>query len=82
MSKDMILKIIKENVREISPDIQIEEIDMKESLKNLELNSIDRMEVIINTMEAINTKISFVEIGKVENIGQLVDLFYYNKVNG
>lgn len=78
----MILKIIKENVREISPDIQIEEIDMKESLKNLELNSIDRMEVIINTMEAINTKISFVEIGKVENIGQLVDLFYYNKVNG
>jgi polyketide biosynthesis acyl carrier protein len=82
MSKDDIFRIIKDNILEIFPDISSEEISMDESLRELGANSVDRMDIVVKTMEAIEVKISLVEIAQAGNIGELVNIFYAKKSAG
>lgn len=76
MSKDTIFEIIKENIMEILPEITDEKITSEESLRKLGANSVDRMDIVVKTMEALGIKVSMVETAQAGNIGELVDLFY------
>ncbi|HBV98900.1 MAG: hypothetical protein JL50_19365 [Peptococcaceae bacterium BICA1-7] len=79
MLKDYIFKILKENIIEILPEMPEEKIRLEESLRELGANSVDRMDIVVKTMEAIGIKISMVETAQAANIGELVDLFYEKK---
>jgi polyketide biosynthesis acyl carrier protein len=47
--------------------------------KDLGANSIDRMDIVTQTMEDLAIKIPLVELAKVQNIQELVDLLYEQK---
>lgn len=79
MTKDTIFKIIKENIMEILPDLKEEKITLGESLRELGANSVDRMDIVVKTMEVIGVKVSLVETAQAGNIGELVDLLYEKK---
>ncbi|WP_024834504.1 acyl carrier protein [Ruminiclostridium josui] len=80
MTKQEIFCIIKENILEILPDLPEESITIEESLKNLGANSIDRMDIIVDTIERLQLKIPLVEFGMLKNIGEIVDLLYEKKM--
>ncbi len=76
MTKNDLFEIIKSNVVSIIPDIPRDKIQIDKSLTELGANSIDRMEIVIKTLEDLKLKIPLVELGKVSNLQGLVTLLY------
>lgn len=76
MSKEQIFEIIVENLIEIVPEINAEDVLMSHSLVDLGLNSIDWCELITLTLESLESDISRIEFVKAENIGDLVNIFH------
>ena len=76
MEKNDIFEIIKRNTVEILPHISAADIRISESLKNYGANSIDRMDIVIKSMEDVGVKIPLVELGGVQNIEGLIDVLY------
>lgn len=78
MSKEEVFEIVKENVIDILPDVNEQDIHPEECLKNLGANSIDRMEITVSCMKSLSLKIPLIEFGSVSNIQGLVDVLYAN----
>ncbi|SPF40799.1 Acyl carrier protein [Candidatus Desulfosporosinus infrequens] len=76
MSKESVFQVIKESIVDILPEISTNQIEIALSLQDLGANSIDRMDIIIRSMESLGVKIPLVELARVSNIQGLVDLFY------
>ncbi len=76
MTKEDIFQIIKRNLLEIIPDLSADKIDPRQSMKDLGANSVDRMDVVIQTKEALGLKFPLHELGTLENMQGLVDFFY------
>lgn len=74
---EQIFSIIKDNIEEILPDIGNIEVD--NSLKELGANSIDRAEIIINTMQELGIKISLIEFGDCRNIKDIIEVIKIEK---
>ncbi|WP_054741198.1 phosphopantetheine-binding protein [Cellulosilyticum ruminicola] len=75
MSKEEIFEMMKENISEIIPEIDVDSIDMQDSLKELGINSIDRMDIIVDTMEALNLRLPMVKFGRLKNIEEIIMTF-------
>lgn len=75
-SKSEIFEIIKGNLLEILPDLDPARIEPHVSMKDLGANSIDRADVIIQTMEALDLSFPMHELGRLTNIQGLVDDFH------
>jgi len=76
MTKEKIFEIIKRNLREILPDLDTVTIDLNQSMKDLGANSVDRMDVVIQTKEELDLKFPLHELGGLENLQGLVEFFY------
>ncbi len=76
MTKDQIFKIIKNITLEIMPELDENTVVIDGNLKNLGANSIDRMEIVTMSMEALELKIPLVEFGSIKNIRDLVAFFH------
>lgn len=74
MTKEKIFDVVKKNVLEILPDLSPELITIDGRLKDLGANSIDRMEIVTQTLEDLELVIPLVELGGVGNLRELVDL--------
>ena len=75
MKENLILEKIKENIIKILPEIQKEEISIDHSLRDFGANSIDRVEIIMFTMEDLNLNIPRVEFGQAKNIRDIIAVF-------
>ena len=76
MTKDEVFAVIKNNILEILTGLDSEKVKFEVSMNDLGANSIDRMDVVIKSMEDLSLKIPMIEFAKVGNIGGLVDLLY------
>jgi polyketide biosynthesis acyl carrier protein len=74
MKKEKIFEIIKRNVLLTLPDLHPATVSLDKSLKDLGANSIDRMEIILASMEAIKINAPLSDFAKMENIKSLIDL--------
>lgn len=81
MSKEEIFEILKEQILEIIPELDLSEVTMKDSLKEIGANSVDRADIIIVTMESLDIRIPMIQFGKAANIGDIVEIMY-NAKNG
>lgn len=73
MTKLEIFEIIKRNLVEILPELAAIDIDATKSMKELGANSIDRVDVVLQSMEALSVTFPLNELGGIENIQGLVD---------
>jgi polyketide biosynthesis acyl carrier protein len=80
-TKEQILEIVTRNLLEILPDLDGAKIDPSQSMKDLGANSVDRMDVVIQTKEELVLKFPLHELGGVENLQGLVDFFYAKCAN-
>ncbi|NKB23933.1 MAG: acyl carrier protein [Kiritimatiellae bacterium] len=76
MTKEKIFEVIKHNLLGILPDLDPASIEPLQSMRDLGANSIDRADVVIQSMEELNLKFPLHELGAVENIQGLIDFFH------
>ena len=67
MNKEEIFSVLRAHVGEFV---------IEDSLKDLGANSIDRMDIIVETMEELGIKIPMVNFGKCKNMKDIVDIYY------
>jgi polyketide biosynthesis acyl carrier protein len=71
-----IFDLVAKNAADIKPDLVNYSFKGNESLAELGLNSVDRVEVIMTTLMALNLRISLVELSKARNMMELSELIY------
>jgi polyketide biosynthesis acyl carrier protein len=76
MNKQEIFEIIKRNIAEVLPDVDGARVQPDISLRDLGANSIDRADILIQTMESLRLKFPLHELGSVKNLGGLVDFLH------
>ncbi|WP_238651992.1 acyl carrier protein [Paenibacillus piscarius] len=78
MNKDQVLEIMRTKMLDILPDLPAERIRREVSMKELGANSIDRFDIISDTMEELNIRIPLLHFGSLKNIGEVVDFLHEN----
>ncbi len=76
MTKDEIFSIIRSRLQDILPDIDPDQIMPEESMRDLGADSVERADVIIETMEELELKIPLNELGGLKNLQELVDFLH------
>lgn len=76
MTRAQVLEIVMQQVREVLPQVAAAEIRPEVSLRALGANSLDRMEVVSLTMQALSLRFPVRELAKVSNIGELADALH------
>jgi polyketide biosynthesis acyl carrier protein len=74
MTKTEVFEIVRTNILEVLPELQPGAIRMDQSLSDLGANSVDRMEVVTLSMQALKVKIPLMSFAGVSNIDGLVDV--------
>ncbi|AXS40791.1 phosphopantetheine-binding protein [Breoghania sp. L-A4] len=72
MTESAILPVLSACVLEILPDVAPVEITPENSLLNLGLNSLERTEVIMATLDELELRIPLTAFSKAENIGGIL----------
>ena len=75
MNKEEIFSVLRAHVAEIM-GLEESEFVIEDSLKDLGANSIDRMDIIVETMEELGIKIPMVNFGECKNMKDIVDIYY------
>jgi polyketide biosynthesis acyl carrier protein len=78
MEKEDIYQILKEKISVVMDGVDENKISPSASLKELGLNSIDRAEILMLTLEALQLKTPLVEFASAKNIDELCDIFKRN----
>lgn len=76
MDRDAILNLLIGQLREVVPELQDRAIGAADSMADLGANSIDRAEIILNTLEDLNLQVAMVEMRGPRNLGELADLLH------
>jgi polyketide biosynthesis acyl carrier protein len=74
MSSDEIFAVICENVRQVLSSIDGRPLVRTDRLDALGANSVDRMEIVMMTLERLDLNIPVVDTHGPRNIGELADL--------
>jgi polyketide biosynthesis acyl carrier protein len=76
LDRDFILGVIVEKVRLVVPELQQADIGPSAVLSDLGLDSVERHEVVILTIEAIGLDLPLVQLHGPRNIGELATLLH------
>lgn len=76
VSKEHILSVVKKHLMDILEDIEEDQIDPDQSMKELGANSLDIVEVVSCSMRELKVKVPRSELNKLQNITQLVDMLH------
>ncbi len=74
MSKEYVFEAVKKVILEVLPHVEPEIITIDKQLKDVGANSIDRMEIVTMSMQALELKLSLMSFAGVSNIEGLVDV--------
>jgi polyketide biosynthesis acyl carrier protein len=69
-----LIELIKENLVEILPDVEKNNISINDNFTDLGANSVDRGELITITLERLNLNIPRIEFAGAQTIVDLADL--------
>lgn len=74
MTQPEILACVSKNILDVLPDLSPDDIAVDSVLIDLGCNSVDRMDVIIMSMEEIGIKVPLMSFSKVTTVGDLVSV--------
>lgn len=80
MDEDAVFVVMKEVIVEVVPELKDRTITLDDSMRELGANSIDRAEVLIRTMAALQIKLPLIELAKAKNIREVVRIFLSKKI--
>jgi polyketide biosynthesis acyl carrier protein len=73
--------VVKANTLKVLPDVVADEVTIDKNLTDLGANSVDRVEVVIYSLEELRLKVPPSELQGLRNIGALVDLLHRHALN-
>ncbi len=76
MDKSLIFSTIKTVVKNTLPWVDENGIVIEASLRDFGANSIDRIDIIMQTMEEIGVQVPMVQFAHAKNIQNIVDLLH------
>lgn len=76
MDKQSVLDLIGHNLCEVIPSLQEHRLSSGDSLADLGANSIDRSEILVLTLAALNLRVPLVEMSGARTIGELAELIH------
>jgi polyketide biosynthesis acyl carrier protein len=76
LDKEKIFAVIKANTLRILSEVPPDHITIDGNLTDLGANSIDRVEIVIYSLQELNLKIPAPELHGLKNLRAVVDLFY------
>jgi polyketide biosynthesis acyl carrier protein len=76
LDKEQIFEVVKANTLRVLPDLVAEDVTIDKNLTDLGANSVDRVEVVIYSLEELNLKIPTTEMRGIGNLRALVDLLH------
>ena len=79
MSKEEIFEVLREKMVDILPELDKESIQITDSMKQLGANSMDRFDILMDTMDEIGLKMPLVKFGGLKNIEEIVEVMYENQ---
>ncbi len=74
MTRADVFAVVTEQILDVLPDLDPALIREDQSLRDLGANSIDRADVIVQTMERLGVKFPIAELAGVSNLRGLVDV--------
>ncbi|MEJ8307080.1 phosphopantetheine-binding protein [Saccharibacillus sacchari] len=75
MEYQTIFLILVQKIKEILPEVQLEDITPDVSLRDVGANSIDRMDILVSSMQQLNVKVPMVNFAKAQTLHELVLIF-------
>ena len=72
MNQEEVFATFKSVFEEIVPDVDARQITLEHSMRDLGANSIDRAEILTETMEKLDIALPMVSFGSARNIGEIV----------
>ncbi len=57
------------------PNLDESQISMQDSLRDLGANSVDRADLLMQTMESLEVMLPMIEFASAQNIGDIISLF-------
>ncbi|MBN3725611.1 acyl carrier protein [Burkholderia sp. Ac-20379] len=76
MNRDAILNMLSSKIVEVVPDLAGRTIAPTDSMTELGLDSIERYEALVLTLEAIGLEVPLVKLHGPRNLGELADLLH------
>lgn len=76
LTRDQILAVVLKNLKDNLEDLDDKSIDPAKSMKDMGANSLDIVEVVSSSMRELKIRVPRAELADVENVNQLVDLFF------
>jgi polyketide biosynthesis acyl carrier protein len=76
LDKQTIFEIVRANTLKVLPDLLPDDITIDKSLTELGANSVDRVEVVLYSVEELRLKVPTSELHGIRNLRALVDLLY------
>lgn len=70
-----VLAVVKKNIADVLPDVDPDAIPVDARLVDLGANSIDRADIVVQSMADLGLRVSPTELGRAHNIAGLVALF-------
>lgn len=80
MDKQAIFALIARHAGEVIPHLEQHNFQWSDSLRALGANSIDRSEIVMMTLEAMELDIPLAETIRAENIGELAALLHEKSI--
>ncbi|EPV3677802.1 MULTISPECIES: acyl carrier protein [Enterobacter cloacae complex] len=79
MNHEMVLNILLEKIRYIIPDLEGRSIQSSDSLKLMGVNSIDRVDILVETMDELDISLPLTKFSNAKNIGELAEIMLQEK---
>jgi polyketide biosynthesis acyl carrier protein len=76
--KREIFEIVKNNTLNVLPDLLPDDITIDRSLTDLGANSVDRVEIVLYSLDDLKLKIPTSELHGVRDLRALVDLLFHH----
>ncbi len=76
MTRDEVLAVVVKNVKEIVPELEKAGVDLNKTYRELDINSLDLVEIVTGTMRELKAKIPINELTTVKTTNDLVDKLF------
>lgn len=76
MDRDAVLALLIAKLREVVPDLAERAITGEESMAELGVDSIERSEILMDSLEALGLDLPMVQLHGPRNLGELADLLH------
>jgi polyketide biosynthesis acyl carrier protein len=76
MTRAEIFDVVRGNILEVLPDLDPALIEESKSMRDLGANSIDRADILIETMRQFKLSLKVSDFSGITNIGGLVDFLF------